>query len=67
MKKYLFEYNWNNKKYGFDVEANSISEAKEKVARMSFARYEGELVHSGYYVPGAGPFIRMIVWFRNLF
>lgn len=44
MKKYLFHYFFNGKKWGCDVYANSPEEAKEKIKAMANAEYDGELV-----------------------
>lgn len=42
MKKYLFHYHFQGKKWGFDVYANSQEEAVQKVKAISQAIYDGE-------------------------
>ena len=43
MTKYLFDYRYNGKEYGVDIEADTLSEAKGRLSAMGLARYVGEI------------------------
>lgn len=44
MKTYLFSYNYNGSPYTLEMKADTLTEAKERVGRVQFATYDGELV-----------------------
>lgn len=45
-KRYLFRYNHNGAEWNFKVLATSPEDARARVARMVFAKYDGEVVAS---------------------
>jgi len=42
-KTYLFSYTHNNAKWGFEIQAESEEDARLRVARLMYAKYDGEL------------------------
>jgi hypothetical protein len=53
MKRYLFEYRFGDAEYGFEIPANSLAEARERLKALTWARYEGE-IKATIRIPGAG-------------
>lgn len=45
-KTYLFSYEHNGSSWGFDVQARSLEEAKARLSKMSYAKYDGVLTAS---------------------
>lgn len=43
-KTYLFRYNHDGASWGFEIKAESPEDAKARVSRLVFAKYDGELV-----------------------
>lgn len=44
MRSHLFRYRYDGREWGFEIEAASLEEARERLARMAYASYDGELV-----------------------
>jgi len=42
-KTYLFSYTHNNSEWGFEIQAENEEDAKLRVSKMIYARYDGEL------------------------
>ena len=67
MKTYLFRYNYNGGQYGFEIPADSLDEAWERVGaiRNMPVGYDGTLEAK---IPAAvGWWVPLYVWVRNLF
>lgn len=65
MKTYLFSYTYAGRTFGLDVPADSLDEAWGRVARMSTATYDGELI-ARVAVPGGDYLRRLIGWWRRV-
>lgn len=63
MKRYLFEYRFGDAEYGFEIPADSLEEARERLKALTWARYEGE-IKATVRIPGGGFFYRIA---RRLF
>ena len=46
MKRYLFSYNYDGERWGFEIHARDPEDARARVARMAWASYDGELYMS---------------------
>ncbi len=44
MKTYLFSYRYEGAEYAFEMPAESLDDAKRRVARIQYATLDGELV-----------------------
>jgi len=42
-KTYLFSYTHNNAEWGFEIQAENEEDARLRVAKLMYARYDGEL------------------------
>lgn len=42
-KTYLFSYNYDGSKWGFEIQARDADDAIARVRRLAFAQYDGEL------------------------
>ena len=42
-KTYLFRYTHNNSEWGFEIQAENEEDAKLRVSKMIYAKYDGEL------------------------
>ena len=42
-KTYLFRYTHNNSEWGFEIQAENEEDAKLRVSKMTYAKYDGEL------------------------
>lgn len=42
-RTFLFSYNFDGERWGFEIKARGAEEAKARVERLLFARYDGEL------------------------
>ena len=42
-KTYLFRYTHNNSEWGFESQAENEEDAKLRVSKMTYAKYDGEL------------------------
>ena len=65
IKTHLFSYSYEGSEYSLEIPANSVQEAKERLSRMTFARYDGELVTVIPALPTTGMFVRLYTWTRN--
>lgn len=65
MKVFLFSYNFEGAQYSLEIPAQDAEEAKHRLSRMTFAKYDGELVQSCPAPPGTGILLRLITWIRN--
>ena len=65
IKIHLFSYNYEGAEYSLEIPANSVQEAKERLSKMTFARYDGELVTKIPATPGTGVLVRLVTWLRN--
>lgn len=65
LKVFLFSYNYEGAQYSLEIPANDAEEAKQRLSRMAFAKYDGELKHKIPTAPGAGVSVRLITWLRN--
>jgi hypothetical protein len=61
---YLFEYNHDGSSWSFEIPARDEQEARERVNKLSYARYLGEIKLA---VPRRyGLLARMACWANNL-
>lgn len=44
MKNYLFTYTYQGSDYSLEIPADNLAEAKGRIAKIAYARYDGELV-----------------------
>ena len=65
-KTYLASYNYAGTKWGIDFPAQSMVDAKARLARMSYGQVDGELKGTIPAGPGAGILVRLIVWTKNI-
>jgi len=42
-KTYLFSYTHNNAEWGFEIQAENEDDAKLRVSKLMYAKYDGEL------------------------
>lgn len=54
-KEHAFEYDYQGKRWAFDIWARSEAEARERLSRLTFARYVGTIemtipVHGGGFL-----------------
>lgn len=62
-KTYLFSYTHNNSEWGFEIQAENEADAKLRVSKMMYAKYDGELAMK---VPAQlGVFPRFLVVLLN--
>lgn len=61
-KTYLFSYNHNGKRWGFELPARSQEDAKLRLAKIANAHFDGELVAS-IPVPAGGLLFRLLRFF----
>jgi hypothetical protein len=43
-KSYLFSYNYNGSKWNFEILAEIPDNARQRVSRLAFASYDGEII-----------------------
>ena len=61
---YLFEYNHGGTSWSFEIPARTEQEAKERVSKLTYARYVGEIKMT---VPTRyGIVARLVCWANNL-
>ena len=65
IKTHLFTYNYEGAEYCLEIPANSLQEAKDRLSRMTFAKYDGELVSKIPAIPTAGLFVKFMASIRN--
>jgi hypothetical protein len=62
-KRYLFSYDHAGSSWGIELQAESEEDAKARMAKMCWARFDGEIVCT---LPATlGPFGRLASWVRN--
>lgn len=62
-KDYLFSYNYDGARWGFTIRAESPEDAQQRVSRLVYATYDGEIVAT---VPASmGPLVRLTTAIRN--
>jgi hypothetical protein len=66
LRTFLFSYNYEGAQYSFEIPAYSLDEAKARLSRITFAKYDGELMCKIPAVAGAGIFVRILTWLKNL-
>jgi len=64
-KTHLFTYNYGGAQYSLEIPAASADEAKERLTRIVYASYDGELVTKVPAFPASGMFVRLFTWVRN--
>lgn len=42
-KKYLFSYRHDGAEWGLEIQAESLEDAKARIAKIAYATYEGEV------------------------
>jgi hypothetical protein len=62
-KTYLFSYTHDNEEWGFEIQAESEEDAKLRVAKLMYAKYDGELIMKTPSQLGALP--RFIIMLLN--
>jgi len=63
VNRYLFEYTHDGADWGIEILADSPADARARIAKLAFARYQGEVM---FTVPArAGWLVRPLVWLRN--
>ncbi|MGE5535834.1 MAG: hypothetical protein ACM3W7_09985 [Acidobacteriota bacterium] len=61
---FLFTYRHDGAEWTLEVKARDLSDAKERLKALPFARYDGELIAK---VPvSLGPLMKVAVWLRNV-
>ena len=65
-KIYLFEYRHDDSQWGFEIQAASQADAEERVAKLQFATYRGEIAAKIPVLPGSNAFVRALCWMRNV-
>ena len=62
-KTYLFSYTHNNAEWGFEIQAENEEDARSRVSKLMYARYDGELAMK---IPAQlGFFPRLLVTLLN--
>lgn len=63
MQTHLFRYRYDNAEWVLEIPASSAQEAKERLARIPYATYDGVLIAK---LPATlGPLGMLAVWVRN--
>jgi len=57
VRRYLFEYKFDNSEWGIEIIAANPAEANERLKSISWARYKGEIYAK---VPIPGPIVRAL-------
>jgi hypothetical protein len=65
LKVFLFSYNYEGSQYSFEIPAYSAEEARERVSRLTFAKYDGEIAHKIPAFAGASVLVRLLTWLKN--
>ena len=63
--RFLFEYDWEGKTYGFDIPARSEEEALDRLKRLPLARFLGQGDGNPVPISKGGFMIPLVVWWRN--
>ena len=65
MQTHLFTYRFDNAEWVLEIPASSAQEAKERIARIPYATYDGVLIAK---LPATlGPLGVLAVWLRNAY
>ena len=67
LKIHLFSYQFQGAEYSFEIPASTIQEAKERLSRMAFATYNGEVIAKIPAIPSTGLLTRALTNVRNRF
>jgi hypothetical protein len=62
-KTYLFSYTHDNAKWGFEIQAENEEDARLRVSKLMYAKYDGELAMKTPSQLGALP--RLIIMLLN--
>lgn len=62
---FLFSYNYEGAEYSVEIPATNEEEAKQRLSRLAFAKYDGELMYKIPASPGAGILVRLVTWTKN--
>lgn len=62
-KTYLFSYTHDSAEWGFEIQAEDEEDAKLRVSKMMYARYDGELALKIPALPGVFP--RLLLMLLN--
>jgi hypothetical protein len=62
-KTYLFSYTHDNAEWGFEIQAEDEEDARLRVSKLMYAKYDGELAMKTPSQPGALP--RLIIMLLN--
>lgn len=63
MQTHLFSYRYDDREWEVEIKARNADEAKARLARLAFAKYDGILVAT---VPASlGPVALLATWIRN--
>jgi hypothetical protein len=63
-KSYLFEYGHDGARWGFEVLAISREDAEERLSKLQFATYKGEVQEK--LSAGSKPWASVLCWWKNL-
>lgn len=64
---YLFEYFHDGSWWSFEIPATSVEDAQARVNKLPLAKHLGVLhAKIPVGVPGAGWFVRLFCWWKNL-
>ncbi len=65
LKNFLFSYNYDGSQYSIEIPAYNAEEARERISRITFAKYDGELADKIPALVGAGVLVRLLTWLKN--
>lgn len=65
-KTYLYEYHHDGSQWTFEIVARSAEDAQARVDKMPLAKQLGTLEMKIPAGPGAGLFVRLFCWWKNL-
>lgn len=65
LKTFLFSYNYDGAQYSFEIPAYTLEEAKGRLSRLTFAKYDGELMCKIPAVAGVSIIVRLLAWLNN--
>ncbi|PJG51179.1 hypothetical protein CVM73_32270 [Bradyrhizobium forestalis] len=64
VRRYLFEYKFDNSEWGIEIVAANPTEANERLKAISWAQYKGEIYAKVPVVPG--PMVRALSRIRSV-
>jgi len=64
MKTYLFSYGHDGADWSIEIKADSPEDAKARISKLVYARYDGEVV--GHFPARSGLLLRLLVGVRNV-